>query len=100
MADLLTLPQRPVATLPTGLACAGCGYIAPADALPLRCPNAVAGDDIDHVLRRTIDATRVTWPSGGEQNPFVRYRTLSLGYQRALAAGRGDAEVVAEIEAL
>ena len=100
MTDLLTLPGRPAATLPTGLACAGCGYVAPADALPLRCPNAVAGDDIDHVLRRTLDTTRIAWPASGEQNPFVRYRTLFHGYQRAVAAGRDDADIVAQIESL
>lgn len=100
MANLLTLPRRPAATLPTALACAGCGYVASSDDLPLRCPNAVVGDDIDHVLRRTLDATRVEWPRGGEANPFVRYRTLFHGYQRALAAGRSDAELVAQIERL
>jgi threonine synthase len=100
MTDLLTLPQRPAATLPTGIACAGCGYVAPAEALPLRCPKAVAGDDIDHVLRRTLDTTHVVWPGSGEPNPFVRYRTLFHGYQGAVASGRSDGQVVAEIEAL
>jgi threonine synthase len=100
MTDLLTLPERPAATLPTGIACAGCGYVAPTDALLLRCPKAVATDDIDHVLRRTLDTAHVAWPGGSEANPFVRYRTLFHGYQRAVASGRSDAEVVAEIEAL
>ena len=97
---MMTMTRRPAATLPTGLMCAGCGYVAPAGTLPLRCPNAVAGDDIDHVLNRTLDTTRVAWPRGDEPNPFVRYRTLFHGYQRAIAAGRSDAEVIAEIEAL
>jgi threonine synthase len=100
MTNLLTLPVRRAATPPTALACHGCGYVVPSDQLALRCPNAVTGDDIDHVLRRTLDVTRVQWPRGGEANPFVRYRTLFHGYQRALAAGRSDAELVAQIEAL
>ena len=100
MTDLATRPASVAPALPTGFACAGCGYVAPMDALPLRCPNAQPTDDIDHVLRRTLDTGRVAWPTGGEANPFVRYRTLWHGYQRALAAGRSDAEIVAEIEAL
>jgi threonine synthase len=87
-------------TLPTGLRCAGCGYVAAPDTLPLRCPEARPGDDIDHVLTRTLDPDRLTYPTGGEANPFVRYRTLWHGYHRALAAGRSDAEVTAEIEQL
>lgn len=87
-------------TTPTSLECAGCGYLAPADDLPLRCPNASAGDDIDHVLRRNLDVARASWPRGGEPNPFVRYRTLFHGYQRAIAAGRSDASIVSGIETL
>jgi threonine synthase len=87
-------------TLPTGFACAGCDYVAPPHALPLRCPNARAGDDVDHVLRRTLDTTRVTWPNRGEANPFVRYRALLAGYHLARAAGKSDAAIVAEIERL
>jgi threonine synthase len=92
--------EHAAVALPTGLACAGCGFIAPPDTLLLRCPNARPGDDIDHVLARTLDATRVAWPSGGEANPFVRYRTLLHGYQHARAAGRSDADITAEIEQL
>lgn len=100
MPELLTREEPVAVTLPTGLECAGCGYVAPADELPLRCPAAVVGDDIDHVLRRTLDATRVAWPSGGEANPFVRYRTLFHGYQRAVATGRSDAAVVHDTKVL
>jgi threonine synthase len=100
MTELATRPSTPATGLPTGFCCSGCDYVAPADQLPLRCPNAQAGDDIDHVLRRTLDASRLTWPTGREANPFVRYRTLLHGYQRARAAGQSDAQIVAQIEEL
>ena len=86
--------------LPTGLMCSGCGYIAPPDVLPLRCPAALEGDDIDHVITRTLDVARVKWPVGGETNPFVRYRSLFHWYQVARAAGHANAEIVAEIDRL
>jgi threonine synthase len=86
--------------LPTALECAGCGHRAAPDELPLRCPQARAGDDVDHVVRRAIDPARLELPSGPEPNPFVRYRTLWHGYQRARATGRSDAEVVDVIERL
>ncbi len=86
--------------LPTRLVCSGCGYRAPAAELPLRCPRAEADPDTDHVLRRRIEGRRLSFPKTGEANPFVRYRTLWHGYQRALANGRSDADVVAAIEAL
>jgi len=98
-----TAPTRPAQrrrTLPTGFACAGCGFVAAPATVPLRCPNARPGDDVDHVLRRTLDTTRVAWPSGGEANPYVRYRTLLHGYHLARAAGQSDAAIVAEIERL
>ena len=102
MTELAQRPGSAPATgeLPAGLACAGCDYVAPAGSLPLRCPNARPDDDIDHVLRRTLDTSRVAWPGGGEDNPFVRYRTLWLGFQRARAAGRTDAALQAEIDEL
>jgi threonine synthase len=87
-------------TLATALACAGCGYRVPDETLALRCPRARPDDDIDHVLQRIIDPARLAFPTGGERNPFVRYRTLWHGYQRARAAGRTDAEIVEVIERL
>jgi threonine synthase len=84
----------------TALSCAGCGFAVPAGDLVLRCPRALPGDDVDHVIRRTLDPSAVSWPAGGEPNPFIRYRTLWHGYHLARAAGRGDAEVVAEIALL
>jgi len=86
--------------LPSTLVCAGCGYRAPAGELPLRCPNARQGDDVDHVMRRVLDPNRVEWPAGGEANPFIRYRTLFHWYHLARAAGRSDSEIVDEIARL
>jgi threonine synthase len=99
-APVVSRLPPPVATGPTWLECAGCGTRVPDDGLVFACPAAQAGDDVDHQLRRTIDPTRLTFPSGGEPNPFVRYRTLWHGYHRAVARGATDAEIVREIERL
>jgi threonine synthase len=100
----MTLPSAPsVATgtgLPTALVCAGCGYAAPPDRLPLGCPDARPGDGVDHVLHRLIDPARLAFPDDAAANPFDRYRTLWHGYQRARAAGGSDANARAEIAAL
>ena len=70
--------------------CAGCGAEPAADALPFRCPNADAGGDVDHVLRREI-AGRVRFPADvSEPNPFIRYRTLLHAYHVAIAGGMSD----------
>jgi len=86
---------------PTWIACAGCGWRLP-DGAPvvLRCPEARAGDDVDHVLTRGLDPTRLTFPAGDEAGTFVRYRTLLHAYHAQRASGRSDAEVVAWIERL
>jgi len=91
---------RATAALATWLTCAGCGYRVADDAFATRCPRARSGDDTDHVLRRSLDPGRIAFPTGGEGNPFIRYRTLWHGYQRAIAAGRRDAEIVEMIERL
>jgi threonine synthase len=86
---------------PIAYACAGCGWRpAPGERLPLRCPRARSGDDIDHVLGREIDTARLSFPTGHDTNPFVRYRTLLHGYHQARAAGWSDADVVARIRGL
>ena len=74
--------------------------MGPDEPLRLRCPAARDGDDIDHVLRRELDTSRLAFPAGGEPNPFVRYRTLFHGYHVARSHGRTDAEVVDLIERL
>ena len=100
MTSVTSLPVPATTALPTALECAGCGYRAPGRELHLRCPRARPGDDIDHVIRRVIDPARVTWPAGGEPNPFIRYRALFHWYQVARAAGRPDEAIVEEVTRL
>jgi len=90
-----------VPPLPIAYACAGCGYRAPSGRpVPLRCPRAAADDDIDHVLTRVLDPTRLTFPTGDEANPFIRYRTLFHAYHLARTIGWSDADYVALVERL
>lgn len=88
--------------MPSSLVCSGCGASPPsADPYPFRCPNAGVGD-VDHVLVRVLEAGRLGWPSGHEENPFLRYRTLLRSYHAAIEAGLGDAgycSLVAELDA-
>jgi threonine synthase len=58
------------------------------------------GDDVDHVLARVIEPMALRFPAGGEENPFLRYRTLLYGYHTARAAGLPDREISARIRAL
>jgi len=76
------------------LVCAGCGAEPdPLDPYPFRCPNAQAGDDVDHVLRRDLDLSAVRFPVGDpEPNPFIRYRAFLRAYHVALAGGLSDDE--------
>jgi threonine synthase len=71
------------------LVCAGCGAEPdPHEPYPFRCPNAGGEDDVDHVLRRGLDLSALTFPEGGaEENPFVRYRTLLHAYHAGLEDG-------------
>jgi threonine synthase len=100
MTSPVLRPPPTASGLPTALVCAGCGYRAPGRELHLRCPNARPGDDVDHLIRRTIDPARVEWPSGGEVNPFIRYRTLFHWYHVARACGRSDDAIVDEVARL
>ncbi len=85
---------------PSRLVCAGCGAPVAAGASPYRCAHAVLGDDVDHLLRRELDPSRVDYPKGAEENPFLRYRTLLHAYHAARAAGASDADFVARVERL
>ena len=80
--------------------CHGCGVtVDAARALPFRCPNADAADDVDHVL--VAEPPEAAFPSGGEQNPFLRYRTLLSSYRLARATGLSDtawSEIVEELD--
>ena len=80
--------------------CHGCGAIVDtAHVLPFRCPQADLSGDIDHVLApEPFDAQ---FPDGGEQNPFLRYRTLLSPYRLARAVGLSDAawsDLVGELD--
>ncbi len=86
---------------PSAVVCAGCGYQAPADEpYPFRCPNAVPGDDTDHVMTVRLDWPRLRWPEGGEANPFLRFRTLLHSYHLATARGMDDSAYVALVQEL
>ena len=81
--------------------CAGCGAEPPEGALPFRCPNADAGDDVDHVLRRELDLGSARFPHDDEPNPYLRYRDLLHPYHVALAGGMSDdayCELVRELD--
>jgi threonine synthase len=74
--------------IPVRFRCHGCGAVVDAlQALPFRCPRAVAGDDIDHVLPPQ-DVARFT--PRDDPDPFQRYRELLSPYRAARAAGLPD----------
>jgi threonine synthase len=83
------------------LACSGCGAAPPPeDPYPFRCPNVGQGD-IDHVLVRALDTTRLNFPAGrGNAEPFARYRALLHSYHRAIAGGLTDPQFIALVEDL
>ncbi len=84
--------------------CSGCGATVHAAAvLPFRCPGAVDGDDIDHVLVRSLSGPGTGFPGAGDgagQNPFVRYRRRTLAYHLALGHGLTDADYRGLVEDL
>jgi len=89
-----------VTPLPSRMICAGCGWTAADDdPSPFRCPNSRT-DDTDHVVARALDFDELSWPSGSEQNPFVRYRELMRAYHVARARGMSDADYVDLVERL
>jgi threonine synthase len=93
-----------LAAIPTSFACAGCGYVAPRTApAPQRCPAALPGDDIDHVLRRVLDTDRVGFPAtppDDRTSPFEAYRELFHAWHVARAIGWSDADYVALVRDL
>jgi threonine synthase len=90
-----------VTAMPSSLACSGCGWAPPDDdPYPFRCANAGSGDDIDHVISRTLVTSKLSWPTGQEPNPFVRYRALLHSNHMAVARGMSDAEYVELVERL
>src|SRR5439155_1027919 len=92
---------RAVSAMPSSLACSGCGWAPPDDdPYPFRCANAGSGDDVDHVIVRTLDASKLSWPTGTESNTFVRYRELFRSHHLATSRGMPDAEYVELVERL
>ena len=84
------------------LLCSGCGASPePWEPYPFRCPGARPGDDVDHVLRRRLDLTRVSFPlDDPEPNPFLRFRGLLHAARLARAGGIGDEELCALVRRL
>jgi threonine synthase len=77
--------------------CAGCGArftSSGAGAVPFACPNARAGDDIDHVIRPNGPAP-AAWPPPGDTVPFIRYRSLLASHALAVGSGVADDALVA-----
>ena len=76
------------------ICCPACGYVAgPADPFPFRCPGA-GKDDADHVLTRVLSPEETRFPSGGDPNPYLRYRALMHSHHTATARGTSDAGYV------
>jgi len=83
------------------IVCQGCGTpVAEGERAPFRCPRAGSGDDVDHVLVRSIDPAPRFPDDRGEKNPFIRYRTLFHSHARAMASGMRDDEYVALVRRL
>ncbi len=80
--------------------CHGCGAVVdPARAFPFACPQARAGDDIDHVLVAPTQARGLL--DAGATDPFLRYRRWLAPYRLARAVGLSDAawtELVDELD--
>jgi threonine synthase len=73
------------------LVCAACGAVVPwSEATPFRCPDALPGDDLDHVLRRELDPSTARFPATDDPNPYIRFRSLLHAYHLALRGGLGD----------
>ena len=84
--------------------CSGCGCtVDPAAALPFACPGAKPDDGIDHVLVRHLGED-AAFPEPVEElageNPFLRYRRLTLAHHIALANGLSDEAFCALVEEL
>jgi threonine synthase len=93
--------------LKTRLSCAGCLHDAQSverEPFPFRCARAEPGDDIDHVMRRTLHVA--AWREApaadagpaaatpGAANPLVQYRRRLYTYHLARAHGLADADFV------
>ena len=93
-------PSSPM-ELASSIICGGCGTVIDAsEPYPFRCPRS--GDDGDHVLRRVLDVSRLSFSLDvSEPNPFVRWRGLFHAYHLATARGMSDqayVELVRELD--
>ncbi|MCA9708454.1 MAG: pyridoxal-phosphate dependent enzyme [Myxococcales bacterium] len=89
------------AAAPVWLECSGCGHRVPLETRhPFTCPQATAGDDVDHVLVRRLDPGGVAWPQALSGSPYVDLRWLLSHGWRARALGVEDARLVALMEEL
>jgi threonine synthase len=78
----------------SAICCTACRYVAgPDDPYPFRCRAAGKGD-ADHVLTRVLGPAGARFPSGGEVNPYLRYRSLMHSHHAATAHGMSDAGYV------
>ncbi len=85
-------------TVGVSLRCTGCSTVVdPLDPVSggptagFRCPNADRAPRIDHVLVWEPHSNGVSeWPTDGNINPFIRYRTLHHCYWLARARGLTD----------
>jgi threonine synthase len=85
---------------PSTICCAGCGHAAgPDDPYPFRCPRA-GTDDTDHVMTRVLRLPGTRFPSGSEENPFLRYRALMHSHHVATAHGISDARYLGLVASL
>jgi threonine synthase len=84
--------------LASRMVCAGCGLaLEPDAALPFRCPDAAAGDDVDHVLQCELGGEGLAElfaeaAADRDPCPFVRFRKLTHSYRLARRQGMGDAD--------
>jgi threonine dehydratase len=82
-------------------ACEACGSAADSGPLgPFRCSGVQAGDDLDHLLARRLDVSRLRFAQDDSAHPFLRRRELLSAWQVWIAAGRDDAEFVGMVERL
>jgi threonine synthase len=90
------------------MVCSGCGFEVPAaEPYPFRCPQASAGDNIDHVLRRHLEPVGLGTAEeirrlflADQENPFLRYRRLLHSHIVGSEAGLDDEMCVGWVEHL
>jgi threonine synthase len=90
-------------TAASELVCAGCGWVAPSveeDPYPFRCARRRPGDDIDHVVVRSLESDAKRHPDSADPNPFIRYRSRLYSYYVATSRGISDDDYVGIVQRL